>query len=151
MMRDLDITAGIFCFIMAASCIVLHIMTTPRHKVWLNLPEYVRVGIFFTACLMVYRGMNLIGLSTRPAAYGHANVESLLSLIFVTYTITAITAHVLSRTYPARLWDRMRFLEGVMKCRGHKDRLSTAVLAEIVEQNHGGGFVIPPGGDQPLG
>lgn len=150
-MRGLDVAAGIFCFIMAASCIVLHILTTPKHKVWLNLPEYVRVGIFFTACLMIYRGMNLVGLSTKPESFGHANVESLLSLVFVTYTITAIAAHVLSRTYPARLWDRMRFFESVMKCRGaRKDALAAGVVAEIAADSHGG-FVAPPGGDQPIG
>lgn len=139
--------------IMAMSCIVLHILTSPKHKAWLNLPAYVRWGVFFTACLMVYRGMNLFGLSTRPERLGHANIESLLSLIFVTYTITALAVHVISRTYPARLWDRMRFFESVMKCRRDRrpDVLAAGVLAEIAAgNNEHGGVVFAPGADRPV-
>jgi hypothetical protein len=135
MLLNLDLIAGCLCILLSTACFAIHIMTSPKHRVWLNLPEYVRGGIFLTGTLMVFRGINFIGMSDKPIdRLGHINAEGLLPLIVLTYTLTALSVHILRQTYPSRVWDRLRFFEhrashGVIT----NETLEGAVVAEIRE------------------
>lgn len=144
-MLNLDILASVFCIILAMSCFAIHILTSPRHRVWLNLPEYVRGGIFVTGALMFFRGINFYGLAANPTVpLGHVNIEGLMPLIVLTYTMTALSVHVIRQTYPGRLWDRLRFFESVAKHGLRRpDSLQAGVLAEIADHN-GCGIVTAP-------
>lgn len=134
-----DAIASLLCFMFAISCFVVHILASPKRKNWSDLPEYVRWGLFAAGASMLYRGVNLAVLSGEypPVSLGHVNIEGLVALAIMSYTITAWAVHMVRRTFPARVWDRMKYIEGLATCANNG---SLALLASL------GVKVVPPHG-----
>lgn len=129
----MDHVAGVLCLLVALALFGLQIVTTPRNGVWLNLPLYVRAGLAVTGATMLYRGVNFLTLATdvMDGVRGHINAEGLIATTAFAYTMLAMLSYVLSRTYPQRIWDRMRFFESIAKCKPRGDALQAGVVAEI--------------------
>lgn len=134
-----DAIASLLCFMFAISCFVIHVLTSPRQRNWSDLPPFVRVGLFLTGASLLYRGVNLAILSTEypPTSLGHVNIEGLVALAIMSYTFTAYAVHMVRRTFPARVWDRMKYIEGLATCANNG---SLAILASL------GVKVVPPHG-----
>lgn len=134
-----DAIASLLCFMFAISCFVIHVLTSHKRRNWSNLSEFVRLGLFLTGASLLYRGVNLAVLSNEypPTSLGHVNVEGLIALAIMSYTFTAFAVHMVRRTYPARVWDRVKYIEKLATCANNG---SLAVLASL------GVKVVPPQG-----
>ena len=113
-----DALASVLCFMMAASAFVIHILSSPKRGHWLDLPGYVRYGFFVSGAAILYRGVNLAILSGEypPTSHGHMNFESLTATVIISYTFMAIAAHLVRRTFPVRVWNRLKYIEDLACC-----------------------------------
>lgn len=134
-----DAIASVLCFIFALSCFVIHVLTSKQRKHWCDLPEWLRFGMFMTGASLLYRGVNLAVLSAEypPTSLGHVNMQGLVALLIMTYTFTAFAVYIVRRTFPVRVWDRMKYIEGLATCANNG---SLAILASL------GIKVVPPHG-----
>lgn len=132
-----DALSSLLCFMMAVSCFIIHVLSSPRRGHWIDLPNYVRLGFFTAGALIMYRAINLAVLSGEipPTSHGHTNLEALLATITISYTFMAMAFHILRRTFPIRVWNRLKYIEDLACCANGG---ALAVLASL-------GFkVVPP-------
>lgn len=125
-----DAIGSLLCFITAISCFVVHVLTNPTQRNWSDLPNFVRTGVFLMGAALLYRGVNLAILSAEypPTSLGHVNLHGLVVLAITAYTFTALATHMLRRTFPARVWDRMKYIESLATCANGG---SLAILASL--------------------
>jgi len=133
----LDALASFLCFMMAVACFIIHVLSSPRRGHWVDLPNYVRVGFFVAGAAIMYRGINLAILSGEvpPTSAGHMNQESMVATIIICYTFTALAVHILRRTFPVRVWNRLKYIEDLATCANGG---ALAILASL------GYKVVPP-------
>lgn len=114
----MDIIAGLMHLMMAASCFIIHVLSSPKRGHWINLPGYVRLGFFVTGGLVMYRGINLAVLSGEipPDSPGHVNAEALIAAAMITYTFMAMAFYTMRRTFPVRVWNRLKYIEDLACC-----------------------------------
>ena len=133
----LDAFASLLCFMMAISCFIIHVLSSPKRGHWIDLPNYVRLGFFCAGAAIMYRGINLAVLSGEvpPTSPGHINTEALIATIIISYTFTAMAVHILRRTFPVRVWKRLKYIEDLACCANGG---ALAILASM------GWNVVPP-------
>lgn len=133
----LDAFASILCFMMAISAFIVHVLSSPSRGHWIDLPNYVRGGFFAAGAAILYRGINLAVLSGEypPVSSGHINSEAMIATIIVSYTFMAFAFHMLRRTFPVRVWNRLKYIESLACCANGG---ALAILASF------GVKVIPP-------
>ena len=135
----LDAIASLMCFMTALSVFIIHVLSNPVKRHWIDLPDYVRRGLFCLGGVMLYRAINLAVLANEypPTSPGHMNLESFVVTIFLAYVFTAWSVHILRRTFPVRVYDRLKYIEGLALC---SRTGSLALLASL------GIKVVPPKG-----
>ena len=114
----LDAFASLLCFMIAVSCFVIHVLSSPKRGHWLDLPAYVRIGFFVAGAAILFRGINLAVLSGEvpPTSAGHVNMEAMLATAVFAYVFTATAAHIVRRTFPVRVWNRLKYIEDLACC-----------------------------------
>lgn len=89
-MIDLDLLGGLFTAGIAVALIFIHSMTSAKHGRWINIPNYVRFGIFLLIAAAVIRSVNFFTLSqTTLIQRGHVNLEGVF--LFAVCLYVAIT------------------------------------------------------------
>lgn len=132
-----DAIASFLCFMMAVSCFIIHVLSSPKRGHWIDLPNYVRGGFFLAGASILYRGINLAILSGEmpPVSPGHVNTEAMVATFVMSYVFMALAVHIIRRTFPVRVWSRLKHIEELATCANGG---ALAVLASF-------GFkVIPP-------
>lgn len=157
MMTTMDFPTGVVVLYIAAVLATLHILTQPKNRHWQNLPAYLRAPLFPAAGLMAWRGVDLLALARVPIGsigttgapiLGHANGVAFLAVFGLAVVFSGLLAHVLTRTYPVRLWDRLNYIEKSIKARRlqgeAEDALVPALLdkQEVVEELSERGFIV---------
>lgn len=134
-----DAIASLMCFMTALAAFIIHVLSNPNKEHWVDLPTYVRRGLFAVGGAMLYRAINLAVLANEfpPSSPGHMNVESFVGIITIAYVFTAWAIHILRRTFPTRVYARLKYIEGLALCSRNG---SLAILASL------GWKVTPPKG-----
>lgn len=137
----MDWIAAVLTFIAAGALFTFHVITSPSRRNWFTLPEYIRKGIFIAGAMMLWRSVNFTVIDAEDA--GHANPEALMALATTTYLFCAGVFYAVSRTYPARVWDRLNYITHLASCGGQSKKAEQgAVLTDLAMS---GMKVIPPG------
>lgn len=140
-----DMFTGTLCILISLSFAALHIMTSHKHRIWPNVPEYVRIGFLATTCGMLARGLDFFRLSTPvgDGAQGHIDTVGLIVTVMMAYTMFGLAFSIFRRAYPAAVWAGMNHVEGLAEAdpSGTLARLSMRGV-RVVPPN---GTVLPPG------
>lgn len=112
---NLDTYAGLLCGVLAISLFSLFIVSSPKRRLWLTIPAYVRGGFLMTGFLMMWRSVNFLSLANSTAPLGHINAEGMMPLLALTYTMTAFSLHWWRRSLPAPGWDRVEHVQDQMR------------------------------------
>lgn len=123
----LDYLGSLACMILALSLIALSILTDPRRRHWMDLPGWVRFPLFPGAVVVFFRAIELFTIAGAPEVDGHIGLNGLFAYASVAYCFSAMTAHVLSKTYPIRVWDRMKWIEQKVSCRSSTDEVPAMI------------------------
>lgn len=117
MTGNLDFATGVVVLFMGAVLATLHVLTSPKSCHWQTLPGYLRAPFWPVAGLCVWRGVDLLMLSRHPEIprYGHANGIAFLTAFGLAVILAGFLTHVLARTYPKRLWDRLNWMDRKMR------------------------------------
>jgi hypothetical protein len=126
---DLDIPAAILCGVVALCLFTLHIVTSPKRKLWKTPPEHLRRGLLASGVLFMLRSVNFTALPDDGQGLGHINAEGMLLLITLTYTAIAGAVWVVSKIMPAHGWDRLSHAEQRM----HEDPDQVPVMMTMDE------------------
>jgi hypothetical protein len=143
---NLDLIASVLCGWLALCAFGLHVVSSPKRHNWMTLPEYVRRGFLVTGAMFTWRSVNFITNGSQDL--GHINTEGMMALIAVTYTVTAVAFWVAQRTLPAKVWDRLRWVEHVER----EDPGKVPVMmdeAEVVDAARILGFKAAAPGEPP--
>lgn len=140
----LDILAGVICVILAACFATINILTNPKRRHWLDFPAWVRAPLFFAAGSCLYCGTDLLSAAMAGAP---PSLPPMVILAFVGTgpSVAVMTAYILVRTYPIRVWDRLKWIERKVSCRDDDDDIPVMVPRSRVFDLFGGAdFVVPP-------
>lgn len=107
----LDALASLLCGWLALCLFGLHVISSPKRQHWMTLPEYVRRGLLVTGVMFTWRSVNFATLGGHDMEAGHINVEGMMALIAITYTITAVAVWLGRKILPARGWARLSWVE----------------------------------------
>jgi hypothetical protein len=89
---SLDLIASLMSGCAAVLLFTLHSMTAKRHARWLDVPEYVRVGLAAFGLVLMVRSVNLLTLSGDPAAtLGRINHEGVAATAALLYLIASVS------------------------------------------------------------
>lgn len=109
---NLDPLAALLCGLVALFLFATHVVSSPRRKRWMTLPEYVRYGLFISGAMFMWRSVNFITQpSATVSAIGHINAEGVMALAALTYTAMSLAFWMASKRLPDLGWDRLRFAE----------------------------------------
>jgi hypothetical protein len=111
MMLNLDIAAGVLTGWIALALFSLHVISSPRHRTWMTIPEYVRRGFLVTGAMFTWRSVNLFSVAGSDVILGHINAEGMMALISVTYTVSALAWWIFTGLLPARTWERLQWAQ----------------------------------------
>ena len=140
---SLDLIASIGCFWLALIVFMLHVVSSPRRRSWMTIPEYVRRGFLVTGAMFLWRAANFASL--KPSQLGHANAEGLMALFALIYTITALAVWVVRARLGNQGWARLEWLRELM--RQHPEIVPAPMtLTEVAETHRALGAVVatPP-------
>ena len=137
----MDWIAASLAFIAAGALFSFHVITSPSRRNWFTLPEYIRKGICIAGAMLLWRSVNFTVIDAEDP--GHANPEALMALATTTYLFCAGVFYAVSKTYPARVWDRLNYITHLASCGGQSKKAEQgAVLTDLAMS---GMKVIPPG------
>lgn len=111
----LDWIASLLCGLAALCMFTLHIISSPKRTPWMNLPEYVRIGLAVTGAMFMWRSVNFTSIAHEPLVLGHINAEGIMALVCFTYLIAAITFWVIRSVLPANVRFRSLWATSTMK------------------------------------
>lgn len=118
MINALDLSLAVICVLIALGFCSIHVMTSPRRKHWQNLQWWVRLPLYPAAAVFFCRGANAVGVAQAdPLAAGHVTFWGLTANLMILWVTYALVGHVLSRTYPARTWERLNHVAQLASCR----------------------------------
>lgn len=137
---NLDAVSSGLCFWVSMCLYGVFIVTSPRLTAWGNLPEFVRKGVFTVGVMFMWRGANLSALSGTTEGAGHINAEGFLTLISVTYTLTALGVWLLQRKYGPGVLRKILWFEEFAT---HRPDLVPSVVAEAAILEHAAGVAKP--------
>lgn len=102
----IDVLGGVCCGLIAAALYSVDIVSAPKRKGWLKLPELLRWSIRVTATLMLLRGVGL-SMSDTPISGQHIPPFALLTSISLCGTVCGAAYWVVTRHFPDHVWDRL--------------------------------------------
>lgn len=108
-----DALTGTLCLLIAMAFAALHIMTSHKHRIWPNVPEYVRFGFLVTTCGMMGRGIDFFRLATPAGdgAQGHIDAVGLICTVAVCYTMCGLAYSIFRRAYSEGNWATLHYAE----------------------------------------
>lgn len=115
----LDYLAGLLCLAIALFLATINILTNPSRRHWMDCPAWVRNPMFISAGCFVYRGATLF--EAAKSDQGHMTVDGLLAIVAIAMTLGTLTAYILTRTYPIRVWDRLKWVQERACCAGDRE------------------------------
>ena len=128
---NLDWVASVLSGLCALIMFTFHVVTSPQRKHWISLPEYIRTGIFLTGALFMWRSANFTVIAgDSEVELGHINAEGLLLLTCLTYVFGALAFHIVRRTYPPRVWQRLGYIAELAR-RHPKDKKRSEAIAML--------------------
>jgi hypothetical protein len=131
---------------MAVALSVLHILSSPKHRRWLTLPQYVRLGFFVTALGMLFRGVDLLNLS-RPeastASPGHIDGVGFVLTCSMSFTICALAFHAICNSCAPSVRARIESIERLARAGPKREALANLALDGFKAVESLGTF--PPG------
>lgn len=108
---SLDAIAGFLCGWLALCAFTLHIVSSPRRRAWMTIPEYVRRGFLVVGVTFTWRSVNFFSVAdAEPATLGHINAEGMIALIGLTYLVSAMAWWVFRDVLPNRWWERIEWM-----------------------------------------
>ena len=134
MTNGFDLPTAILCLVMAAALCELFALSSPKHKKWLSLPWYVRLGFLATAVGMGARGAELFSLSSpsgSSAVQGHVDPAGFLLTISMTFTFVALAAHAILSSLPVPIRCKIERAERLAHIKPHGEVLATLVLQGV--------------------
>ncbi len=105
-----DGVGAALCLLTAIAFFGIHVVTSPKRKAWIVLPEYVRRGLWASGALFMIRGFSLTS-SDGVAGNEHIPPLGFLTLMAITWTVCALAVWVVRRHFPEGLWDRFAWAE----------------------------------------
>jgi xanthine/uracil permease len=82
MMLNLDVAAGVLTGWIALALFSLHVISSPRHRTWMTIPEYVRRGFLLTGAMFTWRSVNFFSVAGAAGVFlGHINAEGMMALV----------------------------------------------------------------------
>lgn len=113
----LDLIAAFLCGLIALSCFTIYSTSGPDKRVWFNLPPFVRFGLVLVGMSVAIRSVNFLSLWHGDLGRaGHANWESVFAAAALAYLMIAVVVSALARTYPPRIWDRIKKMHFTASC-----------------------------------
>lgn len=114
---NLDLIAALMTGATSVLIFSLHAMTSPKHQRWLDVPEYVRVGLAALGLVAMVRSVNLITLARDGvhAMPGHVNWEALFTAGATFYLIASVSYWV---SKAMRDWSRLELDSETRTARG---------------------------------
>jgi hypothetical protein len=150
---NLDFIAGVLCTFGSFSLCVIHVISSAKRGEWITLPEYVRVGFFATAMMLLYRGVNLITLAGIPDVgeplRGRINAEGLMATMALTYTLCALAVCLARKAYPEGVWLSIARAEWIAKMFRRQPAPPYVVLNPQALRRRGGNHDKPGGRSDP--
>lgn len=140
---NLDSLAALLCGWMAVCVFGLHIVSSPKRKHWMTLPEYVRRGLVVTGTMFVWRSVNLATLAPSPPEWGpgHINVEGVMAALAMTYMVTSLVVWAWRRHLPGKGWDRAAWVEHELA--GSEAKVAVVMTQrELEDHARGEGFTV---------
>lgn len=136
---NLDIAAGILCFVISAGVFLLHVLTGPRHGGYPAAPEYVRHGMLVLGCMLLWRAVDMIQLADFPADPGHIDAKAMMAIIALAYLVAALSYWAARSRLPAATWDRLRYAFRSVR---RRPELMTAVMTghDVAEAARSAGY-----------
>ncbi len=128
----------------AVNLFLLDVISGPRHRLWIVLPNYVRWGVRVSGAGFLLRSANLLTL-LPSSPVGNVNLEAVGVTLALTYTITAVVAFYWARQMPPHAWDRLEWVRSVLL----REPTAAPVFltaAEVTKVAHGvGAAAVGPG------
>ena len=112
---NLDVLAAPLCAWMGFCLGVLHIVSDPKMKPWMPIPDYVRWCFFAGAMVFLWRSVNLV--TNGSPDKGHVNVEGFVLSIVLTCLFTALAYWIGGRVLVDHGWERVTWTEGFIRRR----------------------------------
>lgn len=105
---NLDIPAAVGCGLIALCVFGVHVVSSPKSKAWITLPEYVRRSFLLTGLMFFWRSVNLASIASAPVPLGHANAEGMMAQIALVYMIGACTFCYVRAALKDHQWERIQ-------------------------------------------
>lgn len=135
---NLDIVAGALCGWLALCVFSLHVVSSPRRRNWMNIPEYVRRGLLVTGGMFTWRSVNFLSVAGSGVLLGHINAEGIMALAAMTYTITSLAFWAASAVLPDLAWQRLDWVRGRFKAKTGEVPVMVTIQ-EMVDIQHATG------------
>jgi hypothetical protein len=139
MMLNLDVAAGVLTGWIALALFSLHVISSPRHRTWMTIPEYVRRGFLLTGAMFTWRSVNFFSVAGAAGVFlGHINAEGMMALVSVTYMVSALTWWMFTGLLPNHTWERLQWAEA--RARSHPETVPLMLTpAEVIGVSRAGG------------
>lgn len=135
MTLNLDAIAGVLTGWAALCLFTLHVVSSPRQRNWMTIPEYVRGGFLVSGVMFTWRSANFFTVAKASLVVpGHVNAEGIMALAAITYTMTALAWWRLRSVSAPRAWDRAAW--GAGEARGDPQLVPVMMRADEVIDLH---------------
>lgn len=103
----IDLIGGLASGLIALALFTVEIVSSPKRKLWVQLPEPLRWSIRVTGALMMIRGASLTAVAT-PFSGQHMPPLALLTSVSMCVTIWGVTWWIISHNFKdKRVWSRL--------------------------------------------
>lgn len=109
---NLDLIAAAVVGWLAVALFTLHVLSSQKRQHWVNLPKYVRHGLWVAGAVCMVRSVNLFTLADRvPPARGQVNWEGFALLLALTYVFSSLAVWAALKYAPPIVWEKLRWVE----------------------------------------
>ena len=108
MTLNLDLLAAGLCGMIAVCVFSLHVVSSPKRKAWITLPEYVRRGFLVVGLMFTWRSVNFLSIAPDPMIQpGHINAEGMMATFALAYMVGACAVCYWRASFHDRQADRI--------------------------------------------